>query len=161
MDRFNGKYLGVVVDNQDPMALTRLKVQVPEVFGEETAGWFLPCSPYAGAGAGFVAVPPVGSVVFVEWPAGDTTRVGIWSGGMWTQGTEVSGAGPDVVLLVTPGGHRIELVDTAGSEAVSITSSSGATVTMDQAGLTLAFGSQKIAMTAASVSVNDGALTVM
>jgi uncharacterized protein involved in type VI secretion and phage assembly len=161
MDRFVGKYLGVVVDNQDPKTLSRLKVQVPEVFGEETAGWFLPCSPYAGVGAGFVAVPPIGSVVFVEWPAGDTTRVGVWAGGMWTDGTSVSGAGPDVVLLVTPGGHRIELTDTAGSEAVSITSSSGASVTMDQSGLTLAFGSQKIAMTAASVSVNDGALTVM
>lgn len=160
MDRFVGKYLGVVVDNQDPKTLSRLKVQVPEVFGEETAGWFLPCSPYAGASAGFVAVPPVGSVVFVEWPSGDTTRVGVWAGGMWTDGTGVRGAGPDVVLLVTPGGHRIELVDTAGSEAVSITSSSGASVTMDQSGLTLAFGSQKIAMTAASVSVNDGALTV-
>lgn len=161
MDRFHGKYLGVVVDNQDPKTLSRLKVQVPEVFGEETAGWFLPCSPYAGSGVGWVAVPPVGSVVFVEWPAGDSTRVGVWSGGMWTEGTNVSGAGPDVVLLVTPGGHQIQLVDTAGSEAVVITSSSGASVTMDQSGLTLAFGSQKIAMTAASVSVNDGALTVM
>ena len=161
MDRFHGKYLGVVVDNDDPLVLSRLKVTVPEVFGGETAGWFLPCSPYAGDAVGFVAVPPLGSVVFVEWPAGDTTRVGIWSGGIWTQGSGVNGAGPDVILLVTPGGHRIELADTAGSESISITSASGASVTMDQSGLTLAFGSQKIAMTAASVSVNDGALTVM
>ena len=31
---------------------------------------------------------------------------------------------------------------------------------MDQSGLALSFGSQKIALTNASVSINDGALTV-
>jgi hypothetical protein len=161
MDRFYGKYLGIVVDNQDPMSVSRLKVRVPEVFGDESAGWFLPSSPYAGDGIGFSAVPPVGSMVFVEWPAGDTTRIGAWSGGMWTNGGGVSGAGPDTVLLVTPGGHRVVLDDTSGSETVTLESSTGATVTMDQAGLTLTFGSQKLALTQASVSINDGALTVM
>src|SRR5436305_6336259 len=37
------------------------------------------CSPYAGSGVGLAAVPPVGSLVFVEWSAGDTTRVPIRS----------------------------------------------------------------------------------
>ena len=65
------------------------------------------------------------------------------------------------MVLLTPAGHRIELRDTSGSEAIEITSASGAKVTMDDTGLTLSFGGQKIAMTNASVDVNDGALTVM
>jgi hypothetical protein len=161
MDRFLGKYAAVVVDNEDPKNIARLKVKVPEILAEETTGWCVPCSPFAGDGVGLVAVPPVGAVVFVEWPAGDITRIAIWSGAMWTDGGGVAGAGPGVVVLLTAAGHRIELRDTAGSETIEITSASGAKVAMDQSGLTLSFGSQKIAMTNASISINDGALTVM
>lgn len=160
MDRFTGKYPAIVIDNDDPKSIARLKVQVPEILADETTGWCLPCSPFAGDGVGLVAIPPVGSVVFVEWPAGDPSRIGIWSGAMWTDGSGVSGAGPGVIVLLTPAGHRVELRDTSGSEAIEITSASGAKVVMDQSGLALSFGSQKIALTNASVSINDGALTV-
>jgi len=160
MDRFPGKYAAIVIDNADPKNIARLKLQVPEVLRDETTGWCVPCSPYAGPGVGLVTVPPLGSVVFVEWPGGDPTRIGIWSGGLWTDGGGVEGAGPDVIVLVTPAGHRIEVRDTSGSEAIELTAASGAKVTMDQSGLVLSFGGQKIAMTDASVSINDGALTV-
>lgn len=160
-ERFFGKYPGVVIDNSDPKSIGRLKVQVPEVFATETTGWCLPCSPYAGPAVGWAAVPPIGSVVFVEWPAGDVTRIGMWSGAMWTDGQGVPGAGPDSVVVLTPGGHRVELRDTAGNAAVEITAASGAKVTMDQSGIALEFSGQKIAITQASVSINDGALTVM
>jgi hypothetical protein len=160
-ERFYGKYPAVVIDNDDPMMIGRLKVQVPEVLATQTTGWCIPCSPYAGPGVGFSAVPPVGAVVFVEWPAGDVNRIGVWSGAMWTNGDGVPGAGPDVVVVVTPGGHRVELRDTAGNAAVEITAASGAKLTMDDSGISLEFSGQKIAMTQASVSINDGALTVM
>ena len=160
-DRFVGKYRAVVVDNQDPKNLARLKVQVPEVFGEETTGWAVPCTPFAAPNAGLAAVPPVGSVVYVEWPAGDTSRVPIWSGGSWSDGEGVPDAGPDVLVLVTPAGHRIELKDTAGSESVEVEAVSGAKITLDANGISIEFGSQKIALTNSSVSVNDGALEVM
>jgi hypothetical protein len=159
--RFYGKYPAIVLDNDDPKSIGRLRVQVPEVLAGEKTGWCLPCSPFAGNGVGLFAVPPVGSVVFVEWPAGDVTRIGVWSGAMWTDGGGVKGAGPDVVVIVTPGGHRVELRDTAGDAAVEITAASGAKLTMNQAGITLEFSGQKFAMTQASVSINDGALTVM
>jgi uncharacterized protein involved in type VI secretion and phage assembly len=160
IDRFVGKYLGVVADNDDPRGLSRLRVRVPEVFGEETTGWCLPSSPYAGPGVGLAAVPPIGSLVFVEWPSGDTTRVPVWSGGSWTDGDGVPGAGPDAVLLVTPAGHRIALSDASGSEAVEIEAASGAKVLLDGDGVTVEFGTQKLAITRASISVNDGALEV-
>lgn len=160
-ERFIGKYQATVIDNDDPRGLARLKVEVPEVFGDETTGWALPCSPYAGQSAGFAAVPPVGSLVYVEWPAGDTTRVPIWSGGSWADGEGVPDAGPDVLVLVTPAGHKIELKDSAGSESIEVTAVSGASVLLNPNGISIEFGSQKIALTAASISINDGALEVM
>jgi uncharacterized protein involved in type VI secretion and phage assembly len=161
MERFQGKYLGVVVDNDDPKGLMRLRVQVPEVLGEETTGWCLPCSPYAGAGVGLAAVPPVGSLVFVEWSAGDTTRVPVWSGGTWADGEGPEDAGPDSLVLVTPGGHAVRLRDESGAEAIEIEAASGAKLVMDGDGVTVSFGSQKLALTRSSVVINDGALEVM
>jgi uncharacterized protein involved in type VI secretion and phage assembly len=160
-ERFTGKFQAVVVDNDDPRGLARLKVQVPEVFGDETTGWALPCSPYPGQNAGLAAVPPVGSLVFVEWPAGDTSRVPIWSGGSWADGEGVPDAGPDVLVLVTPAGHRIGLKDTEGSESIEVEAVSGAKVVLDSNGVSIEFGGQKVVLTNSSVSINDGALEVM
>lgn len=160
MDRFLGRYPGTVVDNDDPLALSRVRAQVPEILGEETTGWCLPSMPYAGSGAGFAAVPPVGALVHVEWPAGDVTRVPVWSGAAWEKGAGVPGAGPDTVVLLTPGGNRIELTDESGGEAVELTAASGALVALDTNGVRVEFGAMKIAITRSSVSVNDGALEV-
>lgn len=160
MERFQGKYLGTVVDNADPKQLMRLRVQVPEVLGQETTGWCLPCSPYAGAGVGLAAIPPIGSLVFVEWPAGDTTRVPVWSGGTWADGDGPQDAGPDTLVLITPGGHAVRLRDASGAEAIEIEAASGAKLVMDQNGVTVEFGSQKLVLAQSSVMVNDGALEV-
>jgi uncharacterized protein involved in type VI secretion and phage assembly len=159
-DRFHGKYLGTVVDNDDPKGLGRVRVKVPEVFGDETSGWCLPCSPYAGSGVGLAAVPPVGSLLFVEWPAGDTSRVPIWSGGAWPDGDGVQDAGPETIVLTTPAGHKVVLRDESGKEAIEIEAASGAKVTLSGDGVSIEFGSQKVAMTNASISLNDGALEV-
>jgi uncharacterized protein involved in type VI secretion and phage assembly len=160
MERFPGKYLGIVVDNDDPKALSRIRARVPEVLGEQETGWCLPCSPYAGAGVGLAAVPPVGSLVFVEWPAGDTTRVPIWSGGVWADGQGPEDAGPDTFVLVTPGGHRLRLRDEQGSEAVEVEAASGAKLTLDSDGIAIEFGQQRIAITSSAITLNDGALEV-
>jgi hypothetical protein len=84
-DRFYGKYRGLVVDNEDPMQIGRLRALVPAVLGETTSGWALPCAPYAGTGAGLYAIPMVGAGVWIEFEAGDTSRP-IWSGAWWATG---------------------------------------------------------------------------
>jgi uncharacterized protein involved in type VI secretion and phage assembly len=160
MDRFPGCYAGVVVDNDDPKGLCRIKVKVPEVLGEERTGWALPCLPYAGDGIGLAVVPPVDSVVFVEWPAGDVTRAPLWRGAAWADGTGVPEAGPDRMILLTPAGNRVEVDDTSGEESIRLETPGGALVRLDPGGVTLSFGSQKIALTSGSVSINDGALEV-
>ncbi len=158
--RFFGKFLGFVVDNEDPKHLSRVKVRVPEVFDTEDTGWAQPCE-LSGPHTGIAAVPAVGSLVFVEWPAGDTSRMPIWSGGPRTDGDGVPGAGPDTILLITAAGNKLSVEDSSGSEAIAVEAVSGAKVTLDSAGMVLEFGNQKVALTQSSVSINDGALEVM
>lgn len=161
MDRFYGKYLGVVEDNEDPKKLCRVKVTVPEVLGDQPTGWCLPSSPYAGPGVGLAMVPPPKALVFVEWPAGDVTRTPLWSGAVWPDGGGVPGAGPDAIVLVTPAGHRIELIDAPGDQrAVKITAASGAAVRLDGDGIAAEFGTQKITVTRSKISLNGDALEV-
>jgi Type VI secretion system/phage-baseplate injector OB domain len=81
-DRFYGKYRGLVAVNVDPLGQGRLKAVVPEVLGVIPSSWALPCTPYAGAMAGFFAVPMVGSGVWIEFEAGDVSRP-VWSGCWW------------------------------------------------------------------------------
>ena len=81
-ERFYGKYRGTVADVDDPDSLGRIKVQVPEVYGEVVSPWALPCVPYAGPSVGFYAIPPVGAGVWVEFEAGDPARP-IWTGAWW------------------------------------------------------------------------------
>ncbi len=160
IERFHGKFIGIVEDNDDPKGLMRLRVTVAEVFGDEPTGWAMPCSPYAGSGVGLAAVPPIGSLVFVEWPAGDISRVPIWSGGAWPDGEGVGDAGPDALVLTTPAGHRVVLRDASGSEAIEVEAASGAKLVLDANGIVIDFGGQKIEMTRASISINGGALEV-
>lgn len=160
IERLYGRHSAIVVDNDDPKVLCRVRVRVPEVLADQESGWCRPAMPYAGSGVGFAAVPPVGSIVLIEWPGGDVTREPIWSGAAWADGDGIEGAGPDAVIILTPGGNKIELRDESGSEQVLIEAATGATITMDSNGLTLTFGSQEIAMTNQSVSVNGGALEV-
>jgi len=81
---FFGKYRGRVLDNRDPLHLGRLSVSVPDVLGD-AMGWALPCVPFAGPGIGFLALPPVGANVWVEFEAGDPDHP-IWSGCFWSPG---------------------------------------------------------------------------
>lgn len=160
IDRVPGRYLAIVVDNADPKNLCRVRVLAPEVLDEQESGWCRPALPFAGPFVGFAAVPPIGSLVLVEWPGGDVSREPIWSGAAWADGEGVAGAGPDAVIIVTPGGNKIELRDESGAEKLQLVASNGATVTMDSNGLTLRFGSQRIAMANGSISLNNGALEV-
>jgi hypothetical protein len=85
MDRFYGKYRGTVAVNVDPLGQGRLKALVPDVLGETMSGFALPAAPYAGTGAGFFTVPPIGAGVWIEFEAGDASRP-IWTGAWWGTG---------------------------------------------------------------------------
>src|SRR5688572_30490067 len=80
--RVYGKYRGTVMNNVDPLGMGRIQAFVPEVLQAVPTGFAMPCAPVAGIKAGFFAVPPIGSGVWIEFEAGDVSRP-IWVGGFW------------------------------------------------------------------------------
>ena len=55
-DQYFGPYRAIVIDNDDPHDRLRLRVRVPDLFGDLDVGWALPCVP-----PGATAVPDVGA----------------------------------------------------------------------------------------------------
>lgn len=84
-ERIWGKWRGIVVDNNDPKKLGRIKARVPEIYGDEIiSDWSTPCAPYGGnLDLGNFMVPEIGSGVWIEFEAGMIDRpiyVGVWWG---------------------------------------------------------------------------------
>lgn len=93
VDRFFGKYEGVVTDVSDPKKIGRIRARVPAVLGEQLdSGWALPCVP-AGGGKerGMLFLPQVGDTVWIEFAAGDVSRP-IWVGTFWGAPDSTGGA---------------------------------------------------------------------
>lgn len=93
VERFYGKYEGVVTDVTDPKKIGRLRAKVPAVLGEDVdSGWALPCVP-AGGGKerGMLFLPQVGDTVWVEFAGGDVSRP-IWTGTFWGAPDSTGGA---------------------------------------------------------------------
>ena len=82
--RYYGKYRGVVLNNADPLQLGRLLAKVPAI-GPTELGWANPCVPYPAAELPTLAVPPVGTSVWMEFEGGDLSSP-IWSGCFWAAG---------------------------------------------------------------------------
>lgn len=140
--RFYGKYLGFLVDNQDPQRRGRLRLRVPEVLGEVVSGWAEPCLPYGGGpNFGAYQIPPVtrdadgdyATGIWVEFIAGNP-QFPLWTGCCFgapggrseapgdadsddpNPGVHVhrSFAGHTTVIDDSPGRERLELRDAAG-----------------------------------------------
>ncbi|HEY7430141.1 MAG TPA: phage baseplate assembly protein V [Streptosporangiaceae bacterium] len=163
MRQFFGKYRGTVVANVDPRLRGRVQVSVPEVLGQGQLSWAEPCVPYAGQGVGLFAVPPVGATVWVEFEAGDPDYP-IVSGGLWGSGQQPAPGMPEVKVLKTDC-ITITLSDVPGDGGLSIEVGPPAVpsvmkLTITAAGIELVNGANKISLSPASVSVNDGALEV-
>ena len=156
---FYGKYRGKVTDNDDPNGLGRIRVKAQDVLGDEESGWALPATPYAGDGVGLYLIPPVDAFVWVEFEHGDPDYP-IWTGCFWGTRDTVPGSGPDIKVLQTDTG-TITIDDTDGDSSITIETTSGLKIVMDTGGIEISNGEQKITLSAASVSVNDGALEVM
>jgi uncharacterized protein involved in type VI secretion and phage assembly len=157
--KYYGKYRGIVIDNEDPEKLGRLKVKIPSLLGNDVVtGWAMPCLPYGGAAdQGFLAVPEVDAGVWVEFEAGDL-EYPIWVGTYWgkpggeselpkpnqADGSEDSSVQdpPTRKIIKTKQGHTIQLEDKDGEEMVLIVEAvNGQVIRMDQAGIEIDDGS--------------------
>ncbi len=158
---FYGKYRGIVTDNDDPNGLGRIRIKVQDVLGDQESGWALPALPYAGDGVGLYLIPPVNAFVWVEFEHGDPDYP-IWTGCFWLTSESVPGeaSGPDIKLLKTDIA-TITIDDSDSNSSITIETTSGLKIVMDTDGIEISNGAQKITLSTASVSVNDGALEVM
>ena len=142
VERFYGKYRGVVTDNTDPLNQGRIQAMIPEVLGEIPTGWAVPCSPYTGRQVGFFAIPPVGAGVWIEFEAGDISRP-IWVGGWWGQAevpmkpasgqttpeTKILRSDRGLIVALDDAAQNLTLSDSKGQNQVVVDVASG-TITL-------------------------------
>lgn len=144
--RFYGKHRAFVADNADPENRGRLRLQIPDVLGNNVvSGWALPCVPYGGSsGQGFFFIPENNAGVWVEFEQG-LLDYPVWVGTFWAKPggtTEVPPPGdsqsPPTSKIIKTLKHTIELADEDGSEAITVTDTTNKNkVTMDQNGITV------------------------
>ncbi len=162
--RHYGKYRGKVATNADPLQLGRVQVTCPAVFGDGRLAWALPCTPYAGPGVGFYAMPPAGADVWVEFECGDPDRP-IWAGCFWSAGQVPAQPALAATKVLKTDGLTLTVNDLPGSGGVTLTVSPPAvtvamTISLTSSGIEISTGKASVKLDPASVSVNDGALKV-
>lgn len=164
--QFFGKYRGLVSDNLDPLMIGRVRATVPDVLGESESGWAMPCAPFGGDQLGFFAVPAKGAGVWIEFEHGDPDYP-VWAGCWWGSAkdmpTKLLAPPPPSkkVMLVTAAGHSILLDDTAGLGGITLETSGGAKIVMNDMGLEITNGQgASVKLSGPKVSVNSGVLEV-
>lgn len=76
---WTGIYYGYIAVNADPLSQGRVKLRVPQVFGNTTSGWASPMVPVT-------YIPKVGTAVTVMFVGGDPARP-VWGGNFAVAGT--------------------------------------------------------------------------
>ncbi len=161
--KYYGKYRGKVIQNIDPDGLGRIIADVPYIPGSKT-NFATPCMPYAGKGVGFLALPPIGANVWIEFEGGDPTFP-IWSGCFWAPNevpTEIFG--PDKKIMpekkIFKTDHITMILDDQKDQkgGFSLTCKTPAvkvqlTMTFDAQGITITCPQQVIKMTTESITL--------
>lgn len=166
-ERYLGKYRGMVLNNLDPMNQGRLQVQVPDVAGLAPASWAMPCVPIAGLQNGMVALPVVGSGVWVEFEQGNPDYP-IWVGCFWGSAAEIPALalatppGTPAITLQTPLQNGLTVSDLPGpTGGIMLKSATGASLIVNDTGIYIQNGrGAAITLVGPTVTINNGALTV-
>jgi uncharacterized protein involved in type VI secretion and phage assembly len=166
--RYYGKYRGMVINNIDPMNMGRILASVPDVGIALPTSWAMPCVPITGRQAGSWFVPQVGAAVWIEFEQGDSDYP-IWAGGFWGSAAEppalaLAGlpASPSIVLQTTAQ-NAIVISDAPGpAGGIMLKTTTGAMILVNDVGITISNGKgATIVMTGPTVTINNGALTVI
>lgn len=165
--KYYGKYRGVVLNNVDPLQMGRLMVQVPDVTGLAPSSWAMPCVPVAGIQNGMVALPIIGSGVWVEFEQGDPDYP-IWTGCFWGSAAEIPALALTVppavpgITLQTPLQNGITVNDVPGpTGGIMLKSATGATIIVNDTGIYIQNGKgASLIMTGPTVTINNGALVI-
>lgn len=114
----------LVLDNDDPEKLGRVKVKLPWLPDDETP-WVRVLTPHAGADHGWYVIPEIDDEVLIGYEHGDYNQP-IVLGSLYNGKDTPPADGPDakneVKLFSTKSGAQIKITDTSGSEEISIIS---------------------------------------
>lgn len=125
----------MVVDNNDPKAMGRIRVQFPwQHQKNEKTPWIRILTPYAGNGKGFHVIPEIGEEVIVGFEGNDAEKPFIL--GAVFHGNNKSGhggAGNYMKGFQTASGNKIQLNDKDGSILVQNGNGAGS-ISIDSAG---------------------------
>ena len=165
--KYFGKYRGMVINNVDPMQMGRLQVQVPDIAGLIPSSWAMPCVPIAGIQNGMVALPIIGSGVWIEFEQGDPDHP-IWTGCFWGTAAEIPALALTVppstpgITFQTPLQNGITINDVPGpTGGIMIKSATGANIIVNDTGIYIQNGKgASIVMTGPTVTINNGAMAI-
>lgn len=109
----NRLYKGIVVDNNDPLHLDRIKVRIPNLFDPDLGEipWIFPvkhCQFGQGNGYGQFGVPPIGATVIVELQGADP-NFAYYSGYLLDTGNTVQDLQPGQYRTVDPSGSTLNI----------------------------------------------------
>ncbi len=167
-NRYFGKYRGTCLNNTDPMRMGRIMASVPDVGAALPTSWAVPCVPLTGKQTGTYFVPQVGAGVWIEFEQGDPDYP-IWTGCFWGSATEVpvlaNAGNPLSPSLILQSGtqHAIVISDLPGpTGGILLKTATGAMISISDIGITISNGKgATIVMTGPTVTINNGALTVV
>jgi hypothetical protein len=167
-EKYFGKYRGLVLNNVDPMQMGRLMVQVPDVTGLAPGTWAMPCVPIAGIQNGMVALPIIGSGVWIEFEQGNPDYP-VWVGCFWGSAADMpalSRATPPTlpaITLQTPLQNGLTVSDLPGpTGGVMLRSPTGAMIIVNDTGIYISNGKgAAITLVGPTVTINNGALVVV
>lgn len=137
-------YRGTVSDNKDPDVCGRIKVSVPQVYGETIPDtWAFPRGVgMPGKNNGIYLVPNIGDPVYVTFENGNT-RFPLYETGWWIKGNKPDNLTSEKKFLIqTPDGRRFELDDE--EKKVTLEDSSGFKVVLDSDGVYIGNDTQNL-----------------
>jgi uncharacterized protein involved in type VI secretion and phage assembly len=153
--------IGLVVDNNDPEKLGRVKVRFPTLPGQDTSTWAPMSALGAGKDRGWYFLPEIEDEVLVMFEHGDIHRP-IVLGALWNgqdAPPEQNGGKNERRVLVSREGSRIVMDDAAGTITIEDGNRLGRIVITDGK-ITLEAKSGDAVLSAGSGAVNALASTV-
>ncbi|MGS2760947.1 type VI secretion system Vgr family protein [Sinomicrobium sp. M5D2P9] len=143
----------VVIDNNDPKGLGRVKVKFHWNY---ESPWIRMVQPHGGGDKGFYFIPEKGEEVLVAFEGGNAEKPYI-TGTMYN-GSQKSGyatANNDLKVIHTRSGHIIKLDDTKGEESITITDKNKNIVFIDTANNNIdVTANETMTLTAKNMQIN-------
>lgn len=132
--RIYGVVVGLVMDNQDPDGLGRVKLRFPWKDDNDESTWARIATMMAGKDRGSWFLPEVGDEVLVAFDHGDVQHPYVL-GALWNGEDTPSGENSDgqnnIRKIKSRSGHELIFDDTSAAEKVTVKTKAGHTINLD------------------------------